>query len=223
MALLAVKSTAWSKNVFENVKLAWLDERPQCKHLRAAWKAGRDVGTRCAGYGIYRRGTPDAQPRDGYCHMNDGICAFEDRGFIFEPGWDTWVRFLEVKGYYISDVWPRFRRGDLVCYRVRGKCMSPTYPAGSLTIVRLGEDHFEDDSACVIQRRMRGLPIDGLSLKRLTRIGDNWLITADAPDFEPTLAPMETVHIVGLAVIADMAQLTPFHVFASDGSIVEAF
>jgi len=101
--------------------------------------------------------------------------------------------------------------------------MSPTYPAGSLTIVRLGEDHFEDDSVCVIQRKTKGLLLDGLSLKRLVRIGDNWLITADAPDFEPALAPMETVHIVGLAVIADMAQLTPFHVFASDGSIVEAF
>jgi len=70
---------------------------------------------------------------------------------------------------------------------------------------------------------MRGLPIEGLSLKRLTRIGDNWLITAEASDFEPALVPVETVHIVGLAVIADLAQLTPFHVFASDGSIVEAF
>jgi len=97
------------------------------------------------------------------------------------------------------------------------------YPDGSLAIVRLGDDGFEDDSACVIQRKMSGLPIDGLSLKRLARIGDNWLITADGLGFEPALVPAETVHIVGLAVIADLAQLTPFHVFASDGSIVEAF
>lgn len=202
----------------EVVELAWLDERPLCVHLHQAWREKRAVATRCVGYETYRQGSPDEEHRPGYCPMSGGLCAFEDPNWMFRPGWDGWVEFVEEHGYCSADVWPGFRRGDLVTYRVVGDCMLPVYPNGSTVVGRLGDDGFVDDSACIVQWQVMKLPLAGFELKRLTRVGEHWLVTADAPDFEPRLVPRDAVRIVALVVIADVEQLTPFHIFC-DGRV----
>jgi hypothetical protein len=105
--------------------------------------------------------------------------------------------------------------------------MAPTYNDADLTVARIGDADFTDGAACIINRRVPGwgFSLKGKCLKRLTRIGDNYLITADNPTFEPSLVPAETVNIV--AVVLEgvkpedvLDQLAVCHVFDGDGHIV---
>ena len=207
--------------------VAWMDERPQCRHLIASWRAGQDVGSRCENYGVWRHGRPEAGAWSGYCPINGGICAMEDPSWVFEPGWDKWAQWqAENHDYITMDVWPGFKAGMLGAYLVSGDCMAPTYQDGDPAIARLGRDDFADGAACIISRGMHGLPVRGKYLKRLDRIGDDkYLITADNPSFEPRLVPAETVDIVAVVLEdvepeAVLDQLAVVHEFDGDGCIV---
>lgn len=200
----------------------WLDERPQCTHLLAAWNAGGDTGNRCEGYGR-RIGKPS--PR--YCPINGGLCAMDDPNFLFQPGWDKWARWCaEEHGHIEMNAWPGIRAGMLGCYVVAGDCMSPTWGDGDLVVARMGDADFRDGAACVISRRVNGLSVRGKYLKRLERIGEGlYYITADNPTFAPVLVPAETVRIRALVLEGTnpaevLDQLAVCYVFDGEGHIV---
>ena len=200
--------------------VAWMDERPHCRHLIASWQARRDLRTRCDGYG---------QREPGYCPINGGTCAMEDLYWRFEPGWDEYAHWCSQNhGYITTDIWPGFRPGMLGCYVVNGDCMSPTYNDADLVVARIGDEGFTTGAACIISRNMPhwGIPLRGKYLKRLARIGaDHYLISADHPDFEPAIVPADTVRIVAVVlegvcpedVLDDLALC---HVFDAHGRIV---
>lgn len=196
--------------------VAWLDERPQCQHLIACWRAGRDTGRRCAGHG-QRRG----QPSPGYCPISGTICAMEDATWTFAPGWQRWAEWADQeRGYIDIEFWPGLKDGDLAAYLVEGECMTPTWDGGALAVVRIGND-WHDGDPCVISRRSPGLPQRGkLSyLKRLDRIGDKLArVHADNPTFEPFIMPVKALRVRGVALegvqAEDMAdRLATCHIF----------
>ena len=216
-------------SVIPIIDLDWLDERPECRYLVDCWNAGRDTGARCEGYG-QAVGNPRWVPKERWhqlCPMGSGVCAMDDEGWIFRPGWQEWADHKGEKlGYTILNKLPGLKPGMLGCYLVSGGCMAPTWEDGDPVVVRFGRDDFEDGAACIISRRVHSLPVKGRYLKRLERIGDHhYLVMADNPNFEPVLVPAETVNVCAVAlegVRPDdvLDRLAACHVFDGEGRII---
>jgi hypothetical protein len=204
------------------IDVAWLDERPTCRHIIESWLAGQDTRNRCHNFGL-----PTNRPaQENYCPINGRICAMHDPNWIFKPGWSAFAQQVTRDKHIDMAAWPRFQPGDVVAYKVNGHCMEPTFLHTETVFAILDPTHNPHNTACVVQFQQHGLPVRGLHLKRLQPNGDSWLVTADNPNagFEPIDIPKRALLIRAIALTGGAAEWVPrmptVHIFNLRGEII---
>lgn len=211
--------------------VAWLDDRPQCKHLATAWTEKQDPGTRCPGYGRRPKRAGQTGARLDHACPYGGLCAFADPGWIFKPGWDIWADHVlktpAGAGLY-GELLPGWVAGSVVAFKVAGDSMAPQIVDQQIVIASWGDIDFQpSDIAIVGYRSPEGIPLSPCHLKRVIQAGpDHWLICSDNAHHTKNnkRVPRAQVRIRAVILPADPAlaydSIDPLFAFSASGAVV---